>query len=82
MEKIKSKSFLAYEFLGTALVTFCYNTSSNYSYFLVIPTLWCWDTSLAHFNTALTLGALVQGPSMNKVNLMKNLIPFVVVTLV
>jgi len=48
--------FFAYEFIGSAIVTFGANMGSN----LYLIVLWlCWEVSAAHFNMALSLGSLV-----------------------
>jgi glycerol uptake facilitator-like aquaporin len=48
--------FFAYEFIGTAIVTFGANMGAN----LYLVVLWlCWEVSAAHFNMALSLGSLM-----------------------
>jgi len=54
--------FFAYEFIGTAIVTFGANMGAN----LYLIVLWlCWEVSAAHFNMALSLGSLMLSFSDN-----------------
>lgn len=61
-----SVPLLAFEFLGTLLLTFCYNVCGTYAALLVATALWSWSFSLAHFNAAVTLGDLVYKTSMRQ----------------
>ena len=48
--------FFAYEFFGTAILTFGANMGAN---FYLVVLLLCWEVSAAHFNMALSLGSMV-----------------------
>ena len=57
------RTFLIYEFLGCAVLSFAFNMNQLYSpsqisAALLIASLWSWDQSIAHFNPGLTFGQL------------------------
>ena len=52
--------FYAYEFFGTALITFGFNMSGGSWTSMYLIALWiCWEPSCAHFNSAISLAALL-----------------------
>ena len=57
MEKEKVNFYL-FEFIGTMLVAFSYNFTGEYTYVLLVASIWSWDVSCAHFNSAITVGDL------------------------
>ena len=71
INKRRQGTFYQYEFLGMALLTLSCNfcgfeqgkidftfESATKMYFLV--SVWCWDLSCAHFNSAITIGRLTE----------------------
>ena len=50
--------FLFYEMLGTAILTFGANVAMTaVPAFLLLTSIWSWQLSSAHFNSAVTLAA-------------------------
>lgn len=67
--KICTFNNLAYEFLGSCLVSMAYNLNKetnsgmrNYILTLFIVSIWGWKVSSAHFNFAITTGSLFMIP--------------------
>ena len=77
--KKDKKFFLFFEFLGTCILTVAFNMAGqglNFSTAIVASTLFIvslmsWEISTAHFNSALTLGALIYAGDLKA-----NLLPF------
>ena len=79
LKKAMSWPNFVYEFLGSAFVSMAYNVNSFYGYQLVtgVANLWSWSVSVAHFNLAVSLGALVANTT-NLDKLKSNLGVFVI----
>ena len=59
--------FYAYEFFGTALLTFGFNVAgANWGIMYVIALWICWEPSCAHFNSAISLASLLFKVGKNK----------------
>jgi len=66
-ERVLTFKYLLYEYLGVAILTLCYNISNNYSYFIIVVSIWAWNHSGAHFNMAITLGeGIVRSDSLSQ----------------
>ena len=79
-EKRNKNLLLAYELLGTALLTFCFNftgSNKNLSTTIFLTSLWCWELSTAHFNLAITIGSFFYNLHQGS----KNLFPFIMIAL-
>ena len=55
------RTFLLYEMLGCAILSFAYNmnqsnSTNQLSTALFIASLWSWNQSIAHFNPGITFG--------------------------
>jgi hypothetical protein len=58
-EKVLTPRYLAYEFLGTTLLTLSYNMTKSYETVVLVASIWAWNHSAAHFNMALTVGEMI-----------------------
>ena len=54
-------SYLIYELVGTALLTYFFNYGFSGGFFLVlfILSFYCWELSCAHFNPGITLSSFI-----------------------
>ena len=78
MKDKNKKMFFAYEFIGTAFLTWGYNMTGNSGVMIFILSLMCWEVSCAHFNNAISLGNLF----FNHKSFKDNLPPYLVLTVV
>jgi hypothetical protein len=51
--------FFFYEFMGTLMLSVCYNMEREYQTLLLVVLVISWNHSACHFNSALSVGELI-----------------------
>ena len=80
-DSLKDKNklrFFAYEFIGTALLTWGYNMTDQSNVMLLMLTLMSWEVSCAHFNNSISLGNVF----FHYDDIKNNLAPYLILTVV